>query len=283
MGQLKDNIKEMGLCVTFSPLFAHIFKIEDLEYELREISKIGYKRIELSIRDLSDIDWNNFNSELKKNNLELICLSTGLVRKIDNISLMDKHEVLRKEAINRVKKMINHIANYDGSQKRILIGFLKGTLSEDRSIASKQLSRLRNSLLEILETAEKKKVLLVIEVLNQNESSFINSISEGVEFVSDLKSDYIKLIIDSYHMSFDTKDFSLEIKRAKDYISYVHLSDTNRFFPGSGDFDFTRMFKTLDEINYKGYFSMEFNPAKDKLISIKKGYDYISKVSKKNL
>ena len=278
MLSVRDIFKKFGLCITFSPLFTHIFKIEDLKSAMEKIARIGYKGIELNIRDINDIDWYLFDRMLKDNNLELITLSTGLVRKIDNISLMDEDKSSRNEAIQRVVKMIEHFSNYNGEYKSILIGYLKGTISESPGKRQEQLKIIHNSLLEILEVAEKEKIQILIEVINHKETNFINNISEGIKFISDFNSSYLKLIVDSYHMSIEEKDNYQSIKKAKDYVGYVHLGDNPRSYPGSGNFDFKNLLKAFHEIDYKGYFSMEFGPPEQKFASIKEGYDYINRL-----
>lgn len=276
MISVKDIFKKIGLCVTFSKMFTHIFRIEDIKNDFKKISEIGYSGIELSIRDIRDIDWGSFDFELNNNNLELITLSTGLVRKIDNISLIDNEKDKREEAIKRIIKMIEHLNEYNNNSRNILIGYLKGTLSDDTVIQSEQLKLLKDSLGEILDLAEKKKVQILIEVINKNEANFINRISEGLEFISDFNSDYLKLIVDSYHMNMEKEDCYQSIKKAKDHIGYVHLADNPRSHPGSGNLNFRELFKAFYEIDYKGYFSMEFDPSDKKIDSIKKGYDYIN-------
>jgi sugar phosphate isomerase/epimerase len=275
MIKVKDIFKDIGLCITFSQVFSHIFKVENIKNDFKEIAEIGYSGIELSIRDIKDIDWKSFDLELNNNNLRLITLSTGLIRKIDNISLMDKERNNRKEAVHRVGKMIEHLNNYNGNSGNILIGYLKGTLSDDIRIWSEQLKLLKDSLGEILDLAEKKKVRILIEVINQKETNFINRISEGVDFISDFNSDYLKLIVDSYHMSMEKESYN-SILKAKDYIGYVHLGDSPRFYPGSGNINFKEFLKSFYEIGYDGVFSMEFNPSDQKIDSIKKGYDYVN-------
>jgi sugar phosphate isomerase/epimerase len=43
-------------------------------------------------------------------------------------------------------------------------------------------------------------------------------------------------------------------------IAHVHLSDSNRRYPGSGKVDYAGMIKTLDELGYGGALSMEVLP-----------------------
>ncbi len=84
------NMENIGICITFSKIFDHMFLIEDMEHDLKEIANFGIKAVELSIRDTNDIDSESLIYNLKKNRLRLATIATGLIRKIDGITLMDK-------------------------------------------------------------------------------------------------------------------------------------------------------------------------------------------------
>lgn len=255
----KKSSFKIGICITFNPVFTHIFKVCDIIKDFQEFASIGYSGIELSIRDINDINWLDFNNQLEKNNLELVTIATGLVRKIDNISLMDQDEEKRKMAVSRINSMINHLYTYNSSDRNILIGYIKGELTASKKENIKRTRLVTSSLKEILELAEKKKVKILIEVINHTETNFITDIASGIEFVSGFKSDYLKLLIDTYHMSIDEKDCYNSIKEAGPFIGYIHIADIDRKFPGYGNIDFRPALKALNAIDYNGYLMLECN------------------------
>lgn len=269
---------KIGLCVTFNPVFTHIFGIQNIYNDFKEISEIGYKGLELSLRDVDDINWQTFNIEIEKNSLELNTLATGLIRKVDHISLMDENVEDRNKAVQRIKKMIDHISGYAGSNKKILIGYVKGELSGNEAENRKKMSYLSESLWNLLNFAQEKKVLLALEVINHKETNFINDIASGLELISNFKSDYLKLTVDTFHMNIDEKDSYKAIKEAGSRIGYVHLAGEERKYPGPGNIDFGSVLGALVEIGYNGYLTMEFNPGnnpEDRFQSLNKGYHYI--------
>jgi len=71
------------------------------------------------------------------------------------------------------------------------------------------------------------------------------------------------MLIDTFHMNIEEVSIYESIIKAKDYITHVHLADSNRWAPGSGHLDFAKIIKTLEEINYKGYLSAEILPLPD--------------------
>ena len=77
------------------------------------------------------------------------------------------------------------------------------------------------------------------------------------------------MMIDTFHMNIEDADMWGSILQAKDYIIHVHYSDNNRLAPGMGHFDFPKMTKVLQEINYKGYISAEILPVPDSYTAAK--------------
>jgi len=278
---VNGHFLKIGTCVTFNPAFTHMFRIQDMHDDFKEISEIGYKGLELSLRDVDDINWQTFDAEIEKNGLELITLATGLVRKMDYISLMDENVENRNKAILRIKRMIEQISSYASSNKNILIGYVKGELSDSTEDNKKRISFFNESLWNLLNFAQRKKVRLVLEVINHKDTNFINTIESGLKLISNFKSDYLKLAIDTFHMNIDENNSYRAIKVAGTEIGYVHLADEDRKYPGSGNIDFESILKVLTENNYSGYLTMEFsadNNMKDRFQSLDKGYNYIKNI-----
>ncbi len=272
------QMKGLGLCITFSPLFKHIIQIEDQAIDLKNIGEAGYRGIELSISDIEDVDWGPFDRHLLENDLELITIATGLVRKVNNISLMDSDHNSRKLAVDRLNKMIKFIGSRGSSSKNILIGYLKGELADDKDYADTQKTWLKDALTELIDTAGIFNVTIVLEVINHNEVNFLCNISDGVDFVTKFNSDHFKLAIDTYHMNIDEDDISQAIKQAKEHIGYVHLSDDNRGYPGSGNINFPEIVRVLEEINYRDFLVIECGAFPDKKTALTGGYKYMSNI-----
>jgi sugar phosphate isomerase/epimerase len=53
------------------------------------------------------------------------------------------------------------------------------------------------------------------------------------------------------------------LKQAKDYITHIHFADSNRWAPGFGHLDFSKIVLTLKEMEYQSYVSAEILPLPD--------------------
>ena len=67
----------------------------------------------------------------------------------------------------------------------------------------------------------------------------------------------MSLLLDSYHV-FGSEAMPEQVYReCRDYVSHVHISDSNRLAAGQGTIPFGRMEELLREIGYKGWQSAE--------------------------
>ena len=112
---------------------------------------------------------------------------------------------------------------------------------------------------KIAPLAEKYDVTIVLEPLNKGESNIINSVAEGAEIVTSVDHKNFMLLADIFHMLRENEGAENIIKHG-DLIRHIHIAEnTGREAPGANGEDFTRYFRALREIDYKGLMSIECN------------------------
>lgn len=99
-------------------------------------------------------------------------------------------------------------------------------------------------------------IILAIEPLNREESNFINSVEDAVEFARLVNRAEIRVLADFFHMDEEREPLDT-IRKHKDWLAHIHLADTGRKHPGSGQYDYDAFFSILKEIDYKGMISAE--------------------------
>lgn len=104
--------------------------------------------------------------------------------------------------------------------------------------------------------AAKYDVIVAIEHLNRSETNFYTTLAEGIKIVKRVKHPNIKIICDIYHMMKEDEGPDV-IRKAKDYISHVHVAEKTRLFPGANNEQLSPYYKALQDINYKGGISFE--------------------------
>ncbi|MEQ9218339.1 MAG: TIM barrel protein [Cyclobacteriaceae bacterium] len=128
-----------------------------------------------------------------------------------------------------------------------------------------------------LKAAEKKNILLVMELLNSkvNHPDYQCDHTEwGVRLAKKIGSPNFKLLYDIYHMQIMEGDVIRTIRDNHEYIAHYHTGGV----PGRNEIDETQelyypaIMKAILETGYTGYVAQEFIPKKeDKLASLKAG------------
>jgi len=226
------------------------------EGDLKILSNLGYDGVEISVRKPNRIRVGKLEKLLRRYRLGLSAIGTGQMFLNDGLSLSSPKKSVRVETINRIKKCIEMAALLNS---QVIIGLVRGKMTSEES-AKLYMKNLKNSFRYISDWSNHNKVILTIEPINRYETSFLNNIEETLGFVKDFKNPFVRVLIDTFHMNIEEKDFKDSIQRAADYISHVHLADNNRKIPGDGHLNFREIVDALKKINYTNYLSAEILP-----------------------
>ena len=105
--------------------------------------------------------------------------------------------------------------------------------------------------------AEAAGVTFCLEALPGPEANFMTTTAEVVELVRTIDSPALRMIHDVKSMASESVAMPDLIRQAAPYLAHFHANDANRRGPGAGDVDFVPIFRTLREIGYAGYVSVE--------------------------
>lgn len=123
-------------------------------------------------------------------------------------------------------------------------------LDEDQRAA--QRGRAADGLREVADYAAERGIRLAIEPLNRFETDLVNTIRQGVELCELIGRPNVGLMIDTFHMNIEEKDFRGAVLAAGDRVFHVQVSENDRGTPGSGHLPWDTFFAALDEIDYTG-------------------------------
>ena len=128
---------------------------------------------------------------------------------------------------------------------------------------------------QILPLAEKKGILLQMELLNSkvdHKDYMCDKSKWGVELCRQISSESFKLLYDIYHMQIDEGDVIRTIKNNYAYFGHYHTGGV----PGRNEINenqelfYPAIIKAIKETGFKDYVAQEFIPAgKDKIASLK--------------
>ncbi|WP_303881056.1 5-keto-L-gluconate epimerase [Acetomicrobium mobile] len=257
-----------GLGSKFAPIILQGNYIE----EINKAREIGYKAIELHIRNPKTIDISDIISVIKSNNLTVSTIGTGQAYVDEKICFTSMDEGIRNAAVQRIKDHIDFAALLEA---KVIIGTIKGLLPENRNEREIALERVITCLQECADYARNKGVRLVLEAINRYESNYLNTAEQTVEFIEKVSSRAIGLHLDTFHMNIEEKSIAETIRRYSSYLEHLHFADSNRCVPGLGHINFTEILATLLEINYDGYIGIEALPLPDGDSAARQALSYI--------
>jgi hydroxypyruvate isomerase len=153
---------------------------------------------------------------------------------------------------------------------RNVICFSGNARGIDRKIGMKNCAE---ALRKIVSVAEKKKVILNMELLNSrvDHADYMCDLSAwGIELCKQVSSDHIKLLYDIYHMQIMEGDIIRSIQKNHQYFGHYHTGGN----PGRHEIDETQeiyyppIAKAIAESGFDGYVAHEFLPTRDAMASL---------------
>jgi len=232
---------------------------EDFKESIQKVTNLSFDGAELAVRNPKDLKVEDIINIIKENNLEVPAIGTGQAYLEEGLSFSDPNEIVRKMAVERINNQIIFASHFNA---QVIIGLIRGKINE--SVSREEAEKWTiDCLRKCTEFAKKFNVWLTLEPVNRYESNFVNTLSEGVEFIKRVGASNLGLLADTFHMNIEEVSIYDSIIQAKDYITHIHFADSNRWAPGCGHLDFAKIVQTLKNIDYQGYVSAEILPFPD--------------------
>jgi hydroxypyruvate isomerase len=114
--------------------------------------------------------------------------------------------------------------------------------------------------------AANQNVTLLLENIDQEENPkyYLTSVAEGFEIVRKVDNPHVKFLYDFYHEQISEGNLIKKLEKNIDQVGLVHIADVpGRHEPGTGEINYTSIFRKLAELKYDRYAAMEFEPAGD--------------------
>ncbi len=267
---------------------SNAFKKFSLDNSIREISKIGYKGVEI-LCDIPHAYPPQFSEEQAKKiknlisdlNIGISNLNAFTLYAIGNVYHPSWIEADNKLREIRVKHTVDciYLARKLGAKN--LSTEPGGPINRQKTAleSSALLKIFADGLKKVKHIAEENSIKILVE---PEPSLLIENSQQFLQLMKIICSDYIKLNFDIGHFYCVKEDPSETILKLIDYIEHFHLSDisNNRvhyhLIPGLGSIDFEKIFDTIKKIGYKGFVTVELYPYQDNPIEVaKQAYNYL--------
>ena len=158
-----------------------------------------------------------------------------------------------------VGKAIEYATALNCSQVNCLAGLAQnGVSDEDRD------ATLISNLKFAAEQLGAAGIRLLIEPINTIDipGFVLNYPEQARDLIERVGSDNLFLQHDLYHMQIMQGDLARNIERNQDIIRHIQIADNpGRHEPGTGEINYSYLFKYLDDIGYDGWIGCEYVPA----------------------
>jgi sugar phosphate isomerase/epimerase len=106
-------------------------------------------------------------------------------------------------------------------------------------------------------TLEDCGVTLAVEPLGPKDGTFLHTAELGARLCEMVASPNCRLHLDCKAMSSEAKPIPQILREQRKLLHHFHANDPNLRGPGMGELDFVPIFRTLAEIDYRGWVSVE--------------------------
>jgi len=244
----------------------------DYAEKIVQAAKIGFRAVELHIRDPKAIDQKAILRTLEKTGVKVSTIGTGQAYGEGRIFFASPDERVRRAAIRRIKDQIDFASELGA---KVIIGLIKGPLPEEGADKSIARERMVDCFRECAEYAQKANVQLPVEAINRYEANFLNTAEDTERFVQEIGSPAMGIHLDTFHMNIEEISIEAAIERHAKGLMHIHLADSNRRVPGMGHLDFRPIFAALRKIGYQGYLGLECLPIPDGQKAAEHGFRYL--------
>jgi len=146
-----------------------------------------------------------------------------------------------------------------GLEAPVLCGVLYahlGTLT-GRPPEEGELEAVARVLKNVARYAAERGVSLGVEAVNRYETYLINLAEQAETMLDRVGEPNVFVHLDTYHMNIEEKGFYDPIVATGPRMRYIHLSESDRGTPGTGNVHWDEVFRGLKAIDYDGYLVME--------------------------
>jgi hydroxypyruvate isomerase len=129
-------------------------------------------------------------------------------------------------------------------------------------------TKVRKTLVDNLRFAatalEKEGIALLVEALNDHDvpGFYLTRTRDVLQLIEEVNHPNLWLQYDVYHMQIMEGNLTRTILDNIERIAHIQIGDNpGRHEPGTGEINFTNLFRFIDEAGYKGWIGCEYKPA----------------------
>jgi D-psicose/D-tagatose/L-ribulose 3-epimerase len=219
---------------------------------LEQIAEAGYDGVEVPIFSLDPEPYRALGTRLAE--LELTALA--LTAPMPDANPISPDADVRRAADERGRRALECAAAVGAE---IVAGPFQAapTVFSGSAPSEQEREWARVAVRGLCEAADPLGITLALESLNHFEHYLTTTAAETAALCREIAHPRCRMLYDTFHAHMEEKDLGEAIRGCADVLAYVHLSESDRSTPGSGQVDWATTLRTLREVGYDGWFTIE--------------------------
>jgi hydroxypyruvate isomerase len=126
--------------------------------------------------------------------------------------------------------------------------------------------------------AAENNIELLIENIDpeENPKYFLTASAEGFDIVRSVGNPHVKFLYDFFHEQIAAGNLIAKLEKNIDLVGLVHVADVpGRHHPGTGEINYSNIFRKLAELRYSRYVAMEFKPLGDPVKELREARELV--------
>jgi hydroxypyruvate isomerase len=121
------------------------------------------------------------------------------------------------------------------------------------------------------------KLTMIVEPLNSlvnHKGFFLTTCTEGLKLIREVDNPHVRLLFDLYHEQVQQGNVIHTLTEAAPEVAVFHVADNpGRNDPGTGEMNYSNIYKAIQKAGFGGYLTMEYLPLGDQAASLTKAVD----------
>ena len=216
------------------------------------LKKIGYDGVECFVDDQPVSVYQQFGNHLKQTGLRSTCVT--VVGPETNPA--SESAAVREQAVSHLKGVVDR-AHAMGAT--VICGPFHSAFATftRREPQPNEYARSAEVLHIVGDYAQQANIILTPEALNRFECYLCNTMTQLAELVRRADHPSVRAMFDTHHANMEEKLFPEAIRSIAPVLAHVHISENDRGTPGDGHIPWDDTFRTLAEVAYTGWMTIE--------------------------
>ncbi len=219
---------------------------------LEELKRMGYDTVEVPVFDLTVEHYAAWGRRLDDLGLQ----RTAVTVRTAEDNPIDPDPKVRQLAVQRTRQALECCQALGA---KLLVGPFHSALGHftGQGPTEDEWRWAVECMQQVAQHAQSCGVTLGVEYLNRFECYLLNCAADTVRFVREVNHPACRMMYDTFHANIEEKDEAEAIRRCRDYLVHVHISENDRSTPGAGHVRWEVTFQTLRQIGYQGCLMVE--------------------------